>query len=97
MSTTKGQQPPRSRLMAIIDDVRAERRAQDAFWGDQSAKPDSIMLAILVEEVGEAATAVLRRDDPRSDRHRAVQHLRKELVQVAAVAIQWIEHLDGKK
>lgn len=89
-------QPARPPLQRILDDIRVERHRQDMKWGDQSAHPDGFMLAILLEEVGEAATAVIRADDPDPDlRHRYVEGLRTELVQVAAVAVQWIEHLDA--
>lgn len=62
--------------------VAYEREAQDFKWGDQSSHPDTLWLAILVEEVGELAKAILEnKQDEISD----------ELVQCAAVAHAWIE------
>jgi hypothetical protein len=46
---------------------------------------DPMRLTVLVEEVGEVARAVLEGD---------TASLRAELVQVAAVAVAWIEALD---
>ena len=48
-------------------------------------------LAVLMEEVGEAAREVLRQ---RVVGDGDVRRLREELVQVAAVAVQWVEALD---
>lgn len=51
--------------------------------------PASEKLAILVEEVGEVARAVLERADLVADKHGS--SLRDELIQVAAVALAWAE------
>jgi hypothetical protein len=48
---------------------------------------DGYRLTVLVEEVGEVARAVLESDG---------RGLREELVQVAAVAVAWIEGLDAE-
>lgn len=48
-------------------------------------------LAILVEEVGEAARAISEDADNAQDKHGV--NLRKELIQVAAVAAAWAESL----
>ena len=51
---------------------------------------------VLVEEVGEVARACLglleakEQDDPRE----YIDHLREELIQVAAVCVAWVERLD---
>lgn len=92
------------------DDIRDERARQVKLWGDQSALPDGVnqsgdarrMLElrvaanlamhdgtvtfrdILAEEVAEAFAST---DD---------NELRRELVQVAAVAAQWIEAIDKR-
>ena len=73
---------------AVLLDVVRERLEQDAKWPVQMTSPTTPWLAILVEEVGEAARAVLNNasDGP--------QDLRAELVQVAAVACAWVEWLD---
>lgn len=70
----------------ILVAVSNERAAQDAKWGEQNHR-DSVWMAILAEEVGEAAKAVLEGKD-----------LEKELIQVAAVAVAWHEsRWRGKK
>lgn len=104
--------------MAVLDDIRAERAAQNAKWGEQN-HPDGTgadiwwnltgpahavrdtarhltdahaegiggpltWLDILREEVGEA----FAEGDP--------EKLRTELIQVAAVATQWVEAIDRR-
>ena len=49
-------------------------------------------LAILTEEVGELAEAVLHEHFGGPEG----ANVRKELVQVAAVALQWLEHLERR-
>ena len=71
-----------------IDAINEERQAQDDKWGT-SQHDDSTWLAILVEEVGEASKEVLCG----GSRNRAAE-LRDELIQVAAVAIAWLEQID---
>ena len=51
---------------------------------------DHERLAILVEEVGEVAHELTYDQD--GDRDRLV----KELIQVAAMALTWVEHLEGQ-
>lgn len=77
-----------------------ERARQDAKWGAQRSLTPLLWLAVLSEEAGEVARAVLdlgrRRDIPSpllSPDEEGVQHLREELVQVAAVAVAWLERL----
>lgn len=80
----------------ILDErARQERlRAEGKFTHTAASPdlPDGYRLTALVEEVGEAAEAVLERNGfigkPKGT------DLRKELVQVAAVAVAWIEALD---
>ena len=81
----------KSKVRDLID---AERRRQQEKWGgshlwghgdcSSTGVSDSIKLAVLLEEVGEAARAFLDRD---------VEAMRDELVQVAAVAVAWLEAL----
>ena len=85
----------RSSVYALID---AERARQAAKWGgpgphvwgqgdcSSSDVADIVKVAVLTEEVGEVARAVLEVD---------LEHLRRELVQVAAVAVAWLEGMDG--
>lgn len=92
----------------VVHDIISERQRQDAKWGVQYHNlPEWI--AILTEEVGEASkeavdyhfendisdfTAVRRKQ---SNKIR-LQDFRKELIQVAAVAVQIVEHIDqGEK
>lgn len=64
----------------IFELVLAERRRQDERWGKQSHDPDR-WHTILSEEVGEAAKAVLEND----------LALARELIQVIAVCVCWLE------
>jgi hypothetical protein len=70
--------------------VLAERASQDTTWrggpGDCShpETPNRQRLAVLMEEVGEVARAILN--------HQPAE-LRAELVQVAAVCAAWLEGL----
>jgi len=78
----------------IFDAITAERERQHDQWhrphrwgeGDCSSAlvDDTVKAAVLAEECGEVARAVL--DENPDD-------LRRELVQVAAVAIAWLEAL----
>ena len=68
----------------VLDEIAAERARQDAKWGEQNHH-ETIWLAILAEEVGEAAAAALQE---RKDGYRA------EMMQVAAVAVAAIESFD---
>ena len=86
--------------MYICEEILDERarqarlRAEGKFTHTAASPdlPDGYRLTALVEEVGEAAEAVLERNGfigkPKGT------DLRKELVQVAAVAVAWIEALD---
>jgi NTP pyrophosphatase (non-canonical NTP hydrolase) len=76
--------------MNALQDVATERLLQDEKWGDQSGHPDLFWNAILGEEVGEVHRALLKQDGERSG------DLRHELVQVAAVAVAWVEALDSR-
>lgn len=81
----------RDEIVAMID---AERARQAEKWGGPHAwgmgdcssddVPAIVKSAVLAEECGEVARAVLDTDEV---------SLRDELVQVAAVAIAWLEGL----
>lgn len=81
-------------------EIRRERARQDAKFSEQNHDP-MIYLAILTEEVGEAAKAALHAKNdfrPGSGWNMAMlQAYREELVQVAAVAVSMIECLDRNK
>jgi NTP pyrophosphatase (non-canonical NTP hydrolase) len=77
----------------VLSDVHAERMRQDEKFGEQS-HDDGTWGLVLTEEVGEACQAALEsRRNPCLRRH---DLLREELVQVAAVAVAWIEALDRR-
>ena len=61
--------------------ISVERRRQDVKFGTQD-HPDGGWALILLEEVGEYAKSLNEQDE---------QNLDEELVQVAAVAVAWLE------
>lgn len=67
-----------------LEDVLVERALQDKIWGEQNHNHDH-WFTILGEEVGEACEASLEGDD---------YSYRREMVQVAAVALAAIECFD---
>jgi NTP pyrophosphatase (non-canonical NTP hydrolase) len=73
-------------MLAVLDEVGAERNRQEKLWGPQN-HPASYYYLILAEEVGEVAKAILENKS-------SVAHTRSELVQVAAVAVAMVESLD---
>lgn len=77
--------------MSAGDDIFAERQRQELQWGEQNHDAFK-WLAILGEEVGEANQAALHDEFG----GHAKGTLRKELVQIAAVAIAFIECLDRR-
>lgn len=76
---------------SILVELDAERSAQNDKWGEQNHE-DFIWAAILGEEMGEVQQAALH------DRFggKAAGTLRTELIQTAAVAIQWLECIDRR-
>ena len=74
--------------MRIVGEIARERARQDDKWGPERSLSPFFWLAILTEEVGEAAKAALD-----SDR----QGLREEVIQVAAVAVAWLEAMSRKE
>jgi len=74
----------REEIFKLISD---ERDRQDCKWGKLPRwLADVIWLAVLVEEVGECAKAILKQD---------WSNLRIEAVQVAAVAVAWMEDAEN--
>ena len=70
----------------IVDAVVWERNRQDKKWGrDFRGRNHAFWLAILMEEIGEAARAYLEHDRGK---------LREELIQSAAVIFSWLEFFD---
>jgi NTP pyrophosphatase (non-canonical NTP hydrolase) len=78
----------RTRIYCDIDD---ERDRQDARFGNQMHSWP-IWAAILSEETGEVSEACLQ---AYWQEEGCLAHLREELVQVAAVAVQMLEKLDS--
>ena len=77
---------------SILTEVQEERKRQDEKWGEQDHPPCD-WLMILGEEVGEANEAALEHkfgDWP-------IDRYRKELIQVAAVAVAAVECLDRQR
>ena len=75
----------------IVEEIFAERVRQDARWGEQNHTP-IWWHAILAEEVGEVAKAILELQFA----GKSIAAVRKELVQVAAVAIAAVESIDRR-
>ena len=65
---------------AFNDLIQIERNAQDAKWSEQRHS-DEKWLAIILEELGEAAKAVLENNE---------EALLEETVQVAALLQAWV-------
>ena len=78
-------------LYSVLQAVAIERARQDSKWGEQN-HGNFVWSAILGEEVGEACMASLELEF--GDSENPMANLREELVQVAAVAVAWIECLD---
>lgn len=66
-------------------EIEKERVRQDLKWGADKHPGSGLWSLVLMEEVGEEARAAMTGD---------IAALRNELVQVAAVAVAWVESLD---
>jgi NTP pyrophosphatase (non-canonical NTP hydrolase) len=77
----------------IFDQIMEEiqrQRVKHGPQGEMFSQPTDMKSWILFEEVGEVAHAL--------NEHMPIEEVRKELVQVAAVAVAWIEAIDmGKR
>ena len=89
------------RITRAFNHVRTERLRQVAKWGgregdgvENPSQSNYVRLRVLAEEFGEVAEAMGRPEDGNGKRD-----LFTELVQVAAVAVAWIEALedDGRE
>lgn len=76
----------------VLNQIRAERERQNKKWGEQN-HDDYRWLAILTEEVGELAQAILH--DEFGGSHAGTA--KNELVHVAAVAVQWLECMERRQ
>jgi NTP pyrophosphatase (non-canonical NTP hydrolase) len=84
----------------IIKKIIAERKRQDDKWGKQRHQFNSQWMTILTEEVGEVAECVCKTEvSPVNKRvvKRQLKNMEKELIQVAAVAICWLESVEDDK
>jgi NTP pyrophosphatase (non-canonical NTP hydrolase) len=72
----------REEVFRLID---AERDAQRKKWREEENEFRGDKLAVLMEEVGEVAKSML--EDEGKER------LKAELIQVAAVAVKWVQTL----
>jgi len=75
-----------------VELVRAERKRQTLLWGEQN-HDDYHWLSILAEEFGETATAIYETEF--GGKHAGT--VKEELIQVAAVAVQWLECIERKE
>jgi len=71
-------------MITQLEEVITERASQDVRWGEQNHHPPKWMV-ILGEEYGEVCKAILEYDMP---------NYRKEMIQVAAVALAAVESYD---
>ena len=91
-----------SRTAFVIERVVKERRRQDElkaagrfrFTCADYGMLDADKLCVLTEEVGEVAREVLSLATLVTDGAGKREALRQELVQVAAIAVAWIEALE---
>jgi NTP pyrophosphatase (non-canonical NTP hydrolase) len=86
-------------LTRAAEDALAERARQDAKWGEQNHDP-FVYGAILGEEFGEFMQAALKARFESPSAFEGVgymQDMRREAVQVAAVALAIVEALDRGK
>jgi len=74
-------------------DIIAERVKQDKKWGERYHGPFP-WLAILMEEVGELAKAMLIAQSVDGETNGGLDEVREEAIHVAAVAITFVECLD---
>ncbi len=94
----------------LLAEVLAERSRQDIIWGEQNYN-DYYWLAILGEEFGEVCRALIEKSvvvfpvvedmngmELHSIRNNPFkEHLKKEIIQVAAVCIAWLECIERRK
>lgn len=87
-----------TRTLSVLGDVLNERERQDRKWGIQNHSPDA-WISILGEEFGEVCKAANESGANFGliDKTIDLTDYRKELIEVAAVAIAAIECLDRNK
>ena len=95
IDTEKAQQQADWEADQVYRDIKAERERQFTKWGQQNHEP-MVWGAILGEEVGELAQAMLADTFGSKDHSSHSASMREEAVQIAAVAVAFIQHLDRK-
>ena len=83
-------------LLSPIEWVKEERRRQDKKWGKVD-HGSFRMFTILSEEVGEVARVLEQGCDSKLSQEEYEQELEYELIQVAAVAVKWLEAIRRRK
>ncbi|ASR85071.1 hypothetical protein SEA_PHELPSODU_60 [Mycobacterium phage PhelpsODU] len=86
---------PTQNSMARFYEVPTALRAKFR-TGQAAAAGECTWAHILIEEVAEAIEAATVHDLALLTPEQTLAELRSELVQIAAVAVAWIENLDGK-
>ncbi len=77
----------------VINAVEDERKRQDDKWGQQNHNIFK-WLTILGEEYGEACKDAFDANQPSADEQFYTPRIRKELIEVAAVAVAIVESID---
>lgn len=75
-------------LSDIYNLISDERCRQDQKWSNTRELDPKLWMTVMMEEVGEVARAVLEDDKV---------NLEEELIQVAAVAVAWLEQHHREK
>lgn len=79
------QMPIPGEMAEVFSAIITERQRQNDMWGNHHTLSSKDWLPVLIEEVGEVAEAMFSSSN---------NDLREELIQVAAVAAAWAEHID---
>ena len=74
-----------------LEDIKTERKRQDAKWGEQNHHP-LMWLSIIGEEYGEMCKAFNEYSFTQDHKH--IEEMIKEAIQVAACCVAMIECLD---
>ena len=78
------------RMLSPIEWVKEERKRQDLARGVENKKPDRNM-SVLIEEGGGVALEINDAVDGKRDQLEYERNMEYELIQVAAVAVKWVE------
>lgn len=94
----------------ILEEISSERYAQDARWGEQNhpdgTNIDNTHLAMIKRDMNDKNNAtggdmtwkdILEEEFLEAMAEESTDRLRTELIQVAAVAVAWIECIDRRE